>query len=284
MWPCALRPWNCRPAREILSASGTLRGGGAAGAATVGAAGVEVLQDGPVSWKPSPRSSRWCPTSTRCAGGADRHRAHRHRRHHPRPARRLETGPAVIGGFLPVARREERWASSSPQQRSCCSLLNLRRAGERAGRAAENSLMQESRRMPSTARCSKPPPVALLIVAVAMAGSDTRAPCPPVVGYTAEDQARAADQVDALPEGSVIVRTSATTLCCATRRGHAGKIRDAARAASDLSPAPCVEMAHCRSRSSLFRYRSIAPTSRGICQAAAAFDRSQPSSQTGHVG
>ncbi len=39
-----------------------------------------------------------------------------------------------------------------------------------------------------------------------MAGSDTRAPCPPVVGYTAEDQARAADEVDALPEGAVIVR------------------------------------------------------------------------------
>ena len=33
------------PAREILSESRTLRGGGAAGAATVGAAGVEVLQD-----------------------------------------------------------------------------------------------------------------------------------------------------------------------------------------------------------------------------------------------
>ena len=33
------------PAREVLSDSRTLRGGGAAGAATVGAAGVEVLQD-----------------------------------------------------------------------------------------------------------------------------------------------------------------------------------------------------------------------------------------------
>src|SRR5690606_569683 len=33
------------PAREALSESRTLRGGGAAGAATVGAAGVEVLQD-----------------------------------------------------------------------------------------------------------------------------------------------------------------------------------------------------------------------------------------------
>lgn len=33
------------PAREVLSESRTLRGGGAAGVATVGAAGVEVLQD-----------------------------------------------------------------------------------------------------------------------------------------------------------------------------------------------------------------------------------------------
>ncbi|MGC4094635.1 MAG: phage tail tube protein [Polyangiaceae bacterium] len=33
------------PAREVLSENRTLRGGGAAGAATVGAAGVEVLQD-----------------------------------------------------------------------------------------------------------------------------------------------------------------------------------------------------------------------------------------------
>jgi len=33
------------PTREVLSESRTLRGGGAAGAATVGAAGVEVLQD-----------------------------------------------------------------------------------------------------------------------------------------------------------------------------------------------------------------------------------------------
>jgi hypothetical protein len=36
--------------------------------------------------------------------------------------------------------------------------------------------------------------------------SDTRAPCPPVVEYTAEDQTRAADEVEALPEGPVIVR------------------------------------------------------------------------------
>jgi hypothetical protein len=39
-----------------------------------------------------------------------------------------------------------------------------------------------------------------------MGGSESRAPCPPVVDYTAAAQARAADEVEALPEGAVIVR------------------------------------------------------------------------------
>lgn len=39
-----------------------------------------------------------------------------------------------------------------------------------------------------------------------MGGSDTRAPCPPVVDYAAADQARAADEIEALMEGAVIVR------------------------------------------------------------------------------
>ncbi|WP_232017816.1 hypothetical protein [Cereibacter sphaeroides] len=39
-----------------------------------------------------------------------------------------------------------------------------------------------------------------------MGSSDARAPCPPVVDYTAADQARAADEVAALLEGAVIVR------------------------------------------------------------------------------
>ena len=46
----------------------------------------------------------------------------------------------------------------------------------------------------------------LWLTGCAMAGSDTRAPCPPVVDYTAADQARAAHEVEALPEGAVIVR------------------------------------------------------------------------------
>jgi hypothetical protein len=65
--------------------------------------------------------------------------------------------------------------------------------------------------MPSTARCSTPPPAALLIAMLwltgcAMGGPETRAPCPPVVDYTAAEQTRAADEVEALSEGAVIVR------------------------------------------------------------------------------
>ena len=37
-------------------------------------------------------------------------------------------------------------------------------------------------------------------------GSSARAPCPPVVDYTGADQARAADEVETLPEAAVIVR------------------------------------------------------------------------------
>ena len=56
-----------------------------------------------------------------------------------------------------------------------------------------------------------PPPAALLIAmlwlsACATAGSETSAPCPPVVEYTAAEQARAGDEVEALPEGAVVVR------------------------------------------------------------------------------
>ena len=65
--------------------------------------------------------------------------------------------------------------------------------------------------MKSNARCWKPPAAVLLIAmlwlsACAMAGSDTRAPCPPVVEYSAADQSRAAAEIEALPEGAVIVR------------------------------------------------------------------------------
>jgi hypothetical protein len=39
-----------------------------------------------------------------------------------------------------------------------------------------------------------------------MGGSDGQAPCPPVVDYTSAEQARAAAEVGALPEGAMIVR------------------------------------------------------------------------------
>lgn len=39
-----------------------------------------------------------------------------------------------------------------------------------------------------------------------MGGSDARAPCPPVVDYTAAERARSGDEVEALPEDAVIVR------------------------------------------------------------------------------
>ena len=46
----------------------------------------------------------------------------------------------------------------------------------------------------------------LWLTGCATGGSETSAPCPPVVEYTAADQARAADEVGASPEGAVIVR------------------------------------------------------------------------------
>ena len=45
----------------------------------------------------------------------------------------------------------------------------------------------------------------LWLTACAMAGSDITTPCPPVVDYTAADQARAADEIMALPESAVVV-------------------------------------------------------------------------------
>ncbi|CAN1576049.1 hypothetical protein MCELHM10_03882 [Paracoccaceae bacterium] len=62
-----------------------------------------------------------------------------------------------------------------------------------------------------TDRCSMLPHVALTIAmlwlsACAMAGSETAAPCPPIVDYTTADQATAADEVEALPKGATIVR------------------------------------------------------------------------------
>lgn len=40
----------------------------------------------------------------------------------------------------------------------------------------------------------------------AMGGSDAGVSCPPVVPYSPADQARAAAEIKALPEGAVVVR------------------------------------------------------------------------------
>jgi hypothetical protein len=39
-----------------------------------------------------------------------------------------------------------------------------------------------------------------------MGASENRAPCPPVVEYSAAEQARAAEEVEALQEGAMVVR------------------------------------------------------------------------------
>ena len=65
--------------------------------------------------------------------------------------------------------------------------------------------------MTSNARCWMPPAAALMIAMLWLNGCatgdfDARAPCPPVVPYSAADQARAAAEVAALPEGAVVAR------------------------------------------------------------------------------
>jgi len=61
------------------------------------------------------------------------------------------------------------------------------------------------------ARCWTPPAVVPLIAVLWLSGcatvnSDARAPCPPVVLYSATEQARAASEVAALPESALVVR------------------------------------------------------------------------------
>lgn len=66
--------------------------------------------------------------------------------------------------------------------------------------------------MKSNAKCWKPPAAALLIATLWLTGCATGGSnrlgqvCPPVVEYSTADQVRAADEVEALPEGAVIVR------------------------------------------------------------------------------
>ena len=46
----------------------------------------------------------------------------------------------------------------------------------------------------------------LWLTGCAMAGSDGQGTCPPVVDYTAAEQVGAAREVEALPEGAMLVR------------------------------------------------------------------------------
>ena len=75
--------------------------------------------------------------------GADRHRADRHRRHDPCSARRLETGPAVIGWLLSHGPARKALGLILTAAAILLFLLNLRRTGERAGRAAERLDLRE---------------------------------------------------------------------------------------------------------------------------------------------
>lgn len=64
--------------------------------------------------------------------------------------------------------------------------------------------------MKSNARCLTPlaavPLIAMLwLSACAMGGSDAKAHCPPVVQYSGTDQKRAADEIETLPEGAIVV-------------------------------------------------------------------------------
>ena len=66
--------------------------------------------------------------------------------------------------------------------------------------------------MKSNAKCWTPPAAALLIVmlllsACATDGSDrTEHVCPPVVEYSAAEQTRAAAEIEALPEGAMVLQ------------------------------------------------------------------------------
>jgi uncharacterized lipoprotein YmbA len=65
--------------------------------------------------------------------------------------------------------------------------------------------------MKSNVRCWTPPAAALLIAMLWLSGcatvsSDTQAVCLPIVEYSDSDQTRAAIELEALPDGAVVVR------------------------------------------------------------------------------
>jgi len=90
-------------------------------------------------------------------------------------------------------------------------LFNLRRSGERAGRAAERIRINWSALMPSNARCWTRPLATLAVAMILLsgcAGVGSEVPpsaCPPLVEYSRAEQAKVSDEVAALPEGTLIV-------------------------------------------------------------------------------
>ena len=46
----------------------------------------------------------------------------------------------------------------------------------------------------------------LWLIGCGMGGSEAQAPCPPVIEYSAVEQARAAEEVDGLPESTMVVQ------------------------------------------------------------------------------
>ena len=65
--------------------------------------------------------------------------------------------------------------------------------------------------MKSNAKCWKPQAAALLIAMLWLSGcatvsSDALPPCPPIVEYSTSDQTRAAIELEALPDGAMVVR------------------------------------------------------------------------------
>lgn len=62
--------------------------------------------------------------------------------------------------------------------------------------------------------------VTLWLTGCGMGGSEAVAPCPPVVEYSTADQARAADDFEALPEGAVVIRMLSDYTVMRTKRAR----------------------------------------------------------------
>jgi hypothetical protein len=142
------------PAREVLADSRTLKGGGAAGVATLGAAGVEVAQS--VIAETQTAILPLVPYLDTLALGVHRGGARRHRGHDLRAARRLAPGAAVIGGLLtgiatsPWMRAALRYGAIASQ--CSCSCFRFGAPGSERD-ASPNALRPRRRPMTSNAGC-----------------------------------------------------------------------------------------------------------------------------------